>query len=147
MAQVKAADACRRRHRQAFRQRHADLAGAKQLEQLFFYAVVRAGRVAGSGANTLVFLGDQRFQRKLFGGRITPQILANPQVQCFGEGLGQAVGQRLEHDRRIVVMVGLELRFLFLGAQPGGDSEQADIVGDFRVFLACYACCACVSSY
>jgi hypothetical protein len=37
-------------------------------------------------------------------------------VQAFGKGFGQAVGQRLEQDRAVVVVGGQELGFLFFGA-------------------------------
>jgi hypothetical protein len=50
-------------------------------------------------------------------------------VHALGKGLGQAVGQGLEHDGAVVVVVGLELGFLLLDAQAGGDGEQADVVG------------------
>ena len=40
--------------------------------------------------------------------RIAPELAAHPLVQALGEGLGQPVGERLEQDRRIVVMRGLE---------------------------------------
>jgi hypothetical protein len=54
-------------------------------------------------------------------------------VHALGEGLGDAVGERLEQDRGVVVVVGLEPfgdRDL-LGS--GRDDEPADPVGDTGV--------------
>jgi len=47
----------------------------------------------------------------------------------FGERFGEAVGQRLENDRGVVVVVGLEAGQVFLDAEAGGDGEAADPVG------------------
>ena len=52
----------------------------------------------------------------------------------FGERFGEAVGQCLEDDRGIVVVVGLEAGQVFLDAEAGGDREAADPVG-FVEFL------------
>jgi hypothetical protein len=39
-------------------------------------------------------------------------------VQVLGEGLGEAVGERLQHDRRVVVVLRLEFAHLVLDLQP-----------------------------
>jgi hypothetical protein len=49
-------------------------------------------------------------------------------VQAFGERFGQAVGQRLEQDRVVVVVVGLEAGHVRIDADAGGDRERADPV-------------------
>ena len=49
-------------------------------------------------------------------------------VQALGEGFGEAVGQRLEQDRVVVVVVGLEAGHVRLDADAGGDGEAADPV-------------------
>jgi hypothetical protein len=54
----------------------------------------------------------------------------------LGEGLGQAVGQGLEDDRGVVVVVGQEAVEVLLDAQTGGDGEAADPVGLVE-FLRC----------
>ena len=48
----------------------------------------------------------------------------------LGEGLGQAVGQRLGQDRRVVVVGRLELGDDLVEPVAGGDRERADEVGD-----------------
>src|SRR3546814_10062184 len=58
----------------------------------------------------------------------TPELLAHAPVQVLGQGLGQAVGQRLEQDDVVVVVVGAEALDVFLDADPGGDRETADPV-------------------
>ena len=68
-----------------------------------------------------------------FVGCVAPQLGADPLVHALGKGLGDAVGERLEQDRRIVVVVRLEpFRDLDL-LGPSGDDEPADPVGDTRV--------------
>ena len=57
-------------------------------------------------------------------------------MQAFGEGLGQAVGERLEHDRAVVVVLGEELRLLLLAAEARGHREEADVVGEARLDAA-----------
>ena len=49
-------------------------------------------------------------------------------VQVLGERLGQPVGQRLDHDRVVVVVLGLEPRDQLVAADAGGDGERAEII-------------------
>jgi hypothetical protein len=58
----------------------------------------------------------------------SPSIGANLQVQPFGGGFGQPVGQRLEHDRRVVVVGGFEGGDALFDAVAGGDGKGADVV-------------------
>ena len=64
---------------------------------------------------------------RLVGG-VAPELGAHPLVQALGERLGQPVGQRLEQDRVVVVVRGLELA---TSSEPDarGDGEAADVVG------------------
>ena len=48
-------------------------------------------------------------------------------MQALGEGLGETVGQRLQQDVRIIVMVRLEAREMRLDAVDA-DREAADPV-------------------
>ena len=50
-------------------------------------------------------------------------------MQRLGEGLGQAVGQGLGHDRGIVVVRALEALGDLDLPDAGGDREAADTVG------------------
>ncbi len=52
----------------------------------------------------------------------------------FGERFGQTVGERLEHDRAVVVEVGQELLLLHVDAETGRHREHADVIGNARVF-------------
>ena len=63
-------------------------------------------------------------------GRVAPEFLAHALVQPFGEGFGQPVGQRLGHDRGIIVVGALEALGHGFLADPGGDGEGADIIGE-----------------
>jgi hypothetical protein len=49
-------------------------------------------------------------------------------VQVLRECLGEAVGERLDHDRVIVVVLGGETRRELVGADPGGDRERPQVV-------------------
>ena len=47
----------------------------------------------------------------------------------FGEGFGEAVGEQLGHDGRVVVALGAELVAKLLQADSGREGEGADVVG------------------
>ena len=49
-------------------------------------------------------------------------------VHPFGKGLGQTVGQRLQHDVRIIVDIGFELRQMRLDAMASRNGKAADPV-------------------
>ena len=49
-------------------------------------------------------------------------------MQVLGEGFGQAVGERLGHDRAVVVVLGGEPRGQLIDTQAGCDRESADVV-------------------
>ncbi len=49
-------------------------------------------------------------------------------MQALGQGFGEAVGQRLQQDRVVVVMLGFEARHVGIDADAGGDRERADPV-------------------
>ena len=51
-------------------------------------------------------------------------------MQRLGEGLGQPVGERLDHDLGVVVVGALEAPRHVLLADAGGDGKAADIIGD-----------------
>ena len=54
-------------------------------------------------------------------------------MQPLREGLCQAIGQCLQHDRAVVVLHRLELGEFPLDAQSRGDGERAGIVLDPRI--------------
>lgn len=57
-------------------------------------------------------------------------------MQTFGERLRQPVGERLQQDGVVVVVVRLEFGDLLLAAEPRGDGECADVVGQTGVLGA-----------
>ena len=95
--------------------------------------MVRTCRVTGCRANTLVFLGNHGFCVQCLSGYIAPQVLANALVQGLGKGFGQPVGQGLEHDGRVIVMVIVKVLLFLLGTQSSGYSKNTDVIGFFRV--------------
>ena len=90
--------------------------------------MVRAGGVAQGRADALVALGDQVLITQVLVGGIAPVALAHPQVEQLRQGLGQAVGQGLEHEGGVVVVLGLEGRHPGVDADAGGAGEAPQIV-------------------
>ena len=55
-------------------------------------------------------------------------VAAGLGVQVFGERFGQPVGQRLGHDRVVVVVIAVELRGQLVAADAGRDGERAEVI-------------------
>ena len=49
-------------------------------------------------------------------------------MQVRGERLGEPIGERLDEDRAVVVVLALEALRELVGADAGGDRERADVV-------------------
>src|SRR3546814_20250760 len=75
-----------------------------------------------------VFLGNQGSVVERLVGIATPELPAHAPVQVLGPGLGQAVGQRLEQDDAVVVVVGALALQAIRDADPGRAREPADPV-------------------
>jgi hypothetical protein len=75
--------------------------------------MVGAGRIAGRRADAAILLLDQRLVGELLALGIAPQGCADMEVEPLGEGLGEAVGERLEQDVLIIVGFGLEAGKMF----------------------------------
>ena len=101
----------------------------EQLEQSGLLGVIGAGRVAGRRPNTAILLTDQAVVVQLFGTVVPPVGLAHLLMQPLGAGLGQTVGQRLDHDGAVVVTLGFVLFGQFFGANAGAGDEAANVVG------------------
>ena len=80
----------------------------EQVPERRLLGVIGAGRVAGGRADAPVLLGDQVVVGELLVPAVAP-VAADAAGGAFGERLGQAVGEGLDHDRVVVVVVGLEL--------------------------------------
>ena len=50
-------------------------------------------------------------------------------MQVGGERLGEAIGERLDQDGAVVVVLALEFGGQRVGADAGGDREGAEVVG------------------
>ncbi|MNE80772.1 hypothetical protein D3C80_1773730 [compost metagenome] len=50
-------------------------------------------------------------------------------VQVFGEGLRQAVRQRLDHDLVVIIVLRVVSRRQLIFLQPAGHGESAEIIG------------------
>ncbi len=96
----------------------------EQGEQLELLAVIRARRIAVGRPDAAELLGNHVVERQLLLLAIAP-VLARLGVEILGGRLRQAVGQRLDHDRVVVVQLLLELPRQRVGADAGGDGEHA----------------------
>ena len=90
--------------------------------------VVRRGRIAGCRPDALVPLGDEVVVGQRLVGRVAPELAPHPLVQPLREGLGEAVRERLGHDRAVVVVGGLEPAHQRVDPVARGDRERADEV-------------------
>jgi hypothetical protein len=100
----------------------------QQSPEDILFGVVRTGRIAEGRAYPLVALGDQVLIGQVLVRRVTPMALADPHVEGFGQGLRQAIRQGLEHEGRIVVVIGLEGGDPFVDADAGGAGEAANVI-------------------
>src|SRR5437773_9676385 len=105
MVEVQAADARAGDRGEVLRQLHPGAVGAEQLEELRLLAVVGARGVAEGRPDTAVALGDQLLARKALV--LVPPVASRLLVEELRERLGEPVGNRLDHDRAIVVVLGL----------------------------------------
>src|SRR5690606_27012910 len=108
--------------------------GIEQFEQRGLFGVIRAGRVTRGRADALVLLADQRVVVQLLVLGVTPVLLAHAFMQPFGAGFGKAVGQGLDHDRVVIIALGLVGLGHFLGTDAGGGDEAADVVSHTAFF-------------
>src|SRR3546814_12506645 len=70
--------------------------------------MVGAGRIAGGRTDAAILLLDQRLVSQLLARRIAPQFGADMLVQPLGERFGETMGEGLQQDVRIIVLVGAE---------------------------------------
>jgi len=102
--------------------------GVEHIEQDRLQTVVGAGRIAGGGADTLIFFPDQVLVVQFLVRGIAPQVPPHMRVHALGKGFRQPVGQRFQQDAVIVVLVHLEALDMFLDAMAGGNGKAADPV-------------------
>ena len=126
--QIKTADAGRGCHGHALGERHANVLALQQLKHLLLHAVVGARWVTGCRPDALVVFFDQFFIAQVFSGCVAPQVTAHPGMHALGKGFGQAVGQGLEHDGAVVVVVIEEVFFFGVHPNTRGDREQTHMV-------------------
>ena len=104
MREVQPADARRGQHGGAVGQRNPLLRGVQQAEQLELLAVIRAGRIPVGRPDPAEFLANHVLERQLLALAVSP-VLTRLRVQILGGRLRQTVGQRLDHDRVVVVQI------------------------------------------
>ena len=90
--------------------------------------MVGLGGIARRGADAAIGFRDQVVGRQSLVRRIAPELGAHALVHALGEGFREAVGQRLDEDRGIIVVGALEAfgDRDFLDARR--DHEAAEIV-------------------
>jgi hypothetical protein len=87
--------------------------------------VVRAGWIARCRTNATIGLAHELVVTEALLGRIAPELAPHTLVHAFGQRLCQAIGQRLEHDRAVIVVACLELAHFLVETDAGGDGERA----------------------
>ncbi len=99
----------------------------EQVEERPLLGVVGAGRVAERRADAAVFFLEQLVLRQLFLAAVSPvdPCLA---VQHFGEGLGQAIGDRLGHDGQVIVVLRFELGDERIAANTRRHGERPEVI-------------------
>ena len=102
--------------------------GSSSLPQRRLLRVIRTGRIAGRGADAAILLADQLIVREALLGRVAPELAAHALVHALGERLREAIGERLQHDARIVVVRALEALEVRLDADARRHRERADVV-------------------
>src|SRR5438552_13376034 len=88
--------------------------------------MVRTGRVAERGPDAPVLLADE-----LLAGQPRPGLVPRAPhelVEVLGEGFGQAVGQSLDHDRAVVVVLGRESAGKLIHPEARRDGEGPDVI-------------------
>ena len=107
MREVEPAHRRGRRHRTGLGQLHADAPRAEQVEEPALLGVIGARGIAERRPDAAILLGDQIVVRELLGAAVA-EITPRLRVQVLGKRLGQPIGQRLDDDGGVVVVLGLE---------------------------------------
>src|SRR5579885_2681151 len=137
VGEVEAADRRGRGHRVALGQVDPEPPRPQEVEQLALLAVVGAGRVAERRADAPEPLRDQ----VLAGEALLRRVPLPPgaRLQPLREGLREPVGERLDDDRPVVVVLGGEARGQLVGAldrdreRPGVVARRRHVVGEAPV--------------
>src|SRR5947209_3236910 len=84
--------------------------------------------IAGRRPDTGIFFSDALLVRQLFVRRVSPELAPYALMHALGEGFSQAIGERLHHDRAVIVVVAGKAsgNLLLLGSRR--DDEAADII-------------------
>src|SRR5690606_23718125 len=131
---IPAADGSGGHHHEGFGQPDTGIAlGVQQFPQRRLLRVIRTRRITCSRTDAAVFLADELLVAEFLVRSVTPELLSYPLVQVLGTGLGEAVGECLQHDRRVIVVVLLERGDVLLDTETRGDGEASDIVADTGV--------------
>ncbi len=107
--------------------------GSSSCHSVAFSRVIRAGGIARRRTDAAILFVDQLIVGEPFLRRVAPELAAHALVHAFGERLREPIGQRLEHDARIVVVRLLEALEVRLDADARSDGERADVVAPARV--------------
>ena len=125
MAEVEAAHGGGGHHREALRQLDPRGAGVEEVEQPPLLRVVGARGVAEGRPDPAVALRDQLLARRRSIGLVP--LASRLQVQPLRERLCEPVSQRLDHDRPIVVVLGLVAGGQLVRAVDP-DGERAEMI-------------------
>src|SRR4051794_24008079 len=127
MREIEAADGGGWKHGAAVGQGQPRAARIEEIEQLEFLAVIRTRGIPVGRTDAAILLRDQVVVRQALLVAIAP-ILTSLRVEVFRERLGESIGQRLHHDRVVVVVIAFEAPREIVGTEAGRHREHSEII-------------------
>mmetsp|Transcript_2950 Transcript_2950/g.4458 ORF Transcript_2950/g.4458 Transcript_2950/m.4458 type:complete len:254 (+) Transcript_2950:188-949(+) len=110
----------------------ASFSASRMAHIVLFFGVIRLGRVPWSWPYALILQFEKIFAFDLFFGRVAPNTLPYVKVQPFREGFDQPIGDGLDHNLRIIIVLRLELLHLFIAAHARHSKHSNVIIHPFR---------------
>ena len=93
------------------------------------------GGIAGRRADAAILLADEFLNAQGLVPGIAPELAPHPLMHEFGKGFRQPVGQSLEHDGVVIVVLGFKGRNARVDANAGCHRKGAEVIahaGTFR---------------
>lgn len=119
--------------------------GIEQRPQLVLLGMFRTGGITGGGTDALVVFADEFFVIEILAVQSLPGRPVTPLkapvdvpyaiMHVLGIGLGQAVGEGLDHDGVVIVVLLFKLFGFFFSTEDGNDEGANSIF-----FTACFGC-------
>src|SRR5438874_13277430 len=89
--------------------------------------MVRTRRITRGGPDAAIFLANEILIREMLVLSVAP-FVTSALVEVFGEGFGDPVCQRFDHDRIVIVMILLELLAKLLHAETRAHGKAPNVI-------------------